>query len=92
MLVNAVVRQADATMSLLFAACTSASLASKQSAAPQAREATIKKPTGEHEMLQPVGQGINTQGILADGTNWLLYRLGQGLRKPKISRMACENV
>ena len=43
-------------------------------------------------MLQPVGQGINTQGILADGTNWLLYRLGQGLRKPKISGMACENV
>ena len=43
LLVNAVVRQADATMSLLFAACTSASLASKQSAAPQAREATIKK-------------------------------------------------
>jgi hypothetical protein len=37
-------------------------------------------------MLQPVGQGINTQGILADGTNWLLYRLGQGLRWTVIIR------
>jgi hypothetical protein len=26
-----------------------------------------KRPTGEHDMLQPVGQGINTQSILADG-------------------------
>ena len=25
------------------------------------------RPTGEHDMLQPVGQGINTQSILADG-------------------------
>ena len=38
-----------------------------------------KKPTGEHEMLQPVGQGINTQSILAAGCCI-------------VSGMACENV
>ena len=38
-----------------------------------------KKPTGEHDMLQPVGQGINTQSILAAGCCI-------------VSGMACDNV
>ena len=37
------------------------------------------RPTGEHDMLQPVGQGINTQSILAAGCCI-------------VSGMACENV